>query len=393
MRARCVAGQPAVPSVRLLPDLLLKERLMRFECEREAFASSLKKCVGVSGGKDHPILNNVLITTDDRSLSLKSTDLQLTMRTSVDARVIEPGSVTVPAKLAYDIARILPEPGVTCSVDGSTATIESGSSTFRLPTMPPEDFPSLDGFGTDLTFIPCDRTSLMVALSKISYVIPPAGDPFSVPGAFIHRSGEKLRLVGADGHRLAWSEMSLTALDGLDLGRGVVVPQRGVVEIGKLLELKDEVLLAMDGNRLVVRSGGTILGVELLQEEFPEYQLIVPEERPLHVDFDVDDLKQCLARCQVVTGTPQQAVRLELRPGEAAFIVRNADRGEARNVLPVDWDGEEATVALSVKYLSQTVAACSAEKLRMEWVDPMHACCFVNPVVPGTLHLIMPMVV
>jgi DNA polymerase-3 subunit beta len=92
-----------------------------------------------------PILGNVLLETSEQELTLTATDLDVGIQCRFPlVPPVERGAVTLPARKLTTIIRELPnEPVVFEAKKNHTATIVCGTSNFRVPGLPPEDFPAL----------------------------------------------------------------------------------------------------------------------------------------------------------------------------------------------------------------------------------------------------------
>src|ERR1043166_1116356 len=160
-----------------------------------------------------PILANVLIVAEKGQVSFIATDMDLEMRETVPADVAKPGSKTAPAHTLYEIVRKLPEGAqVEISSEGSRnqISLSSGRSSFKLGALPIEDFPQMaEGdlqhrftltVGDLKTLI--DRTRFAMSVEETRYYLN---------GIYLHttkaKSGQVLRAVATDGHRLARIEM------------------------------------------------------------------------------------------------------------------------------------------------------------------------------------------
>jgi len=72
---------------------------------------------GMSSRSTLPILSGILLGTSDGSLTLQSTDLEVSVRHSVPALVEMAGQTVVPGKLLNDIVRTLPDAAVTMETE------------------------------------------------------------------------------------------------------------------------------------------------------------------------------------------------------------------------------------------------------------------------------------
>ena len=118
---------------------------MKITCSRDELAAKLGVVSrGLSTRGTVQILAGVLLQVQDGSLELAATDMELSLRTKLEANVEGEGSAVVPGRLLTDIVRLLPEEEVVLEhrVDESTVYVSSGSSESRLRTYAVEDFPS-----------------------------------------------------------------------------------------------------------------------------------------------------------------------------------------------------------------------------------------------------------
>jgi len=124
---------------------------------------------------------------------------------------------------------------------------------------------------------------------------PPEEDHFSVAGLYWHAvEPNQLRFVSCDGHRLAYFQTSEESFPNLGMEKGVIIPRKGVQEIIRILEKESEASLSIDENCLILKTPGSVLSVQLLDAEFPEYQLIIPEERPFSLELSWEAFSRLL---------------------------------------------------------------------------------------------------
>lgn len=367
---------------------------MKFDIDRDAFAEALSRAVGVAGHEQSlPVLRNLLLrTSGDKEIEILATDLELSIKTQAAAVVNESGATTVPAKELLTIVRSLLDPSVSVQLKENKIVLTSGKSRRTLPTIPAEDFPHLDLDEThDLKS--CDRVALSKALSKTMYAIPGKDDPFSLPGIFLHAPAPNVaRCVASDGHRLACCDIPASSLGGMILGSGVVIPRKGVIEIAKLLDKEQELSMSLSEKGLLVKTPKALLFVRPLASEFPDYTVIIPEERPSFMAFDLAEMERRVKSMSVITDVKWKAIGLSLQPGNLTLDVRHGDGEEASDELQVEYEGDAFKTHLNLKYLLNVIACSTGDTCRMEWLDTMHGIIFKEVSDPDALHLIMPMI-
>ena len=77
-------------------------------------------------------------------MHLTTTDLDVGVRGSFEAKVEKAGATTLPARRLFTIIRELPSSEIQIEVDGkNAASIRSGQSFFKILGLPEEEFPPL----------------------------------------------------------------------------------------------------------------------------------------------------------------------------------------------------------------------------------------------------------
>jgi len=369
---------------------------MKIQIDTSLLTGVLQKIINITEKRTNiPILSNTLIkAVDQNTIEISATDLEISYRTEVTGLIETPGMTTVSARKLLEVVRELPYERISLEdVPGSRLLVHAGRARFELQTIPAEDFPHLN-FHEGSEFSKCDASLLRSALDKTVYGVPSEEDHFSVAGLYWHFvEPDRFRFVSCDGHRLAYFEIPQSSFPKLALETGIVIPRKGVQEIVRVLEKETEAFLSFDENCLILRTSGTLLSIQLLDAEFPDYQVIIPDERPFSVELNWEAFFSALKRMAVLTNPRWRHVRFTLRDNSLELQAGDPEIGNADDVLDVEYQGEEFAVAFNVKYLLETMQSIVSEKVRFEWLDGFHGGVFVGPDDPKYFSLIMPMIV
>ena len=91
-----------------------------------------------------PILEGILIQTNDNEIKLTTYDLEIGIEYVIECEVKEQGSTVVNAIMFSEIIRKLPDTEISISVNANNLLeIECEGSLYKLATMNPEEFPEL----------------------------------------------------------------------------------------------------------------------------------------------------------------------------------------------------------------------------------------------------------
>ena len=118
---------------------------MKFICEREKLLKAINSVVkGVASKTTMPILEGILIQTNDNEIKLTTYDLEIGIEYIMDCEIKEQGSTVVNATMFSEIIRKLPNSDIKISVNNNNLLeIECEGSLYKLATMNPDEFPEL----------------------------------------------------------------------------------------------------------------------------------------------------------------------------------------------------------------------------------------------------------
>src|SRR5262249_34138213 len=142
---------------------------LKLTCSREELVEKLAVVArAVSMRPTVQILSGIWLQARDGTLELAATDMELSLRSSLDANISEPGTVVVPGRLFVDIARLLPAGDVEIahSPEEGRVSVISGSASYSLHTHAAEDFPRLPDVDAVQTFSVA-REALLETITRV----------------------------------------------------------------------------------------------------------------------------------------------------------------------------------------------------------------------------------
>jgi len=316
-----------------------------------------------------PILANVLIEARDDGVTLAATDLEVAVVARHAAKVKTPGSVTVGAKKLYEIARELEHSEVALSADDARVTITCGPAKFNLLSTSPEEYPSVPG-AENATFASLDTALLAELIDHTLYASSTDETRYNLNGVFVESSdGKRIRFVATDGYRISMIERSVPN-EVPFLGKGIIVPRKGVSEIRKLCDEADGALeLGVGDGFLLVRRPDLLLTTRLIDGEYPNYRQIFPKSHRVRVLIEREKLLHAVRRISLMAQERSRGFRFVLADGQLDLSASNPDLGEARELLPVEYQGERFETAFNARYLLDVLGAMTAKEIAIELTE------------------------
>jgi DNA polymerase-3 subunit beta len=345
-----------------------------------------------------PILANIHIDAQksgkDGLLELAATDLEVGIRSTHAADVTKPGKITVSAKKLYEILRELPEEPVQIeATPNAYLSLRCARAAFDLAGNAAEEYPALPVLVPEET-VSVAGLLLGQMIERTMYAASADETRYNLNGVFVEYISEtqKLRMVATDGHRLAYVDRPL-GVDLKKLGRGVIIPRKGLSELKRLVDEddSDEVELGFEGSNALVRKRGVTLSMRLIEGEFPNYRQVIPQPGKHQIVMPTEPLVQALRRVIVIAAERSRAVKLELGAGTLRLSSNNPDVGDAREELDADYMGEELALAFNARYLLDALSYLGAKEVRLGFQDAVSPAQVAPADDPDSLAVVMPM--
>jgi DNA polymerase III subunit beta len=345
--------------------------LSKFELLRELAATQ-----GVVERKTTiPILSNYLFEAGGDRLSLTATDLDLSLRTSCNAKVKKEGSCTIPARKLHDYVKLLPDADITIKLlENHWVSIRCGRSNTKMVGMARSNFPSLPVFPTaGVVKIPAQVLRGMIA--RTSFAIASEESRYTLNGALMVLKPESITMVATDGHRLAHVERIGEKFEGVSGELKTLVPKKAMDELRTLVDSTDveTIEFAKDESTLFFRIGPRLLTSRQLTGQFPNYEAVLPKDNNKIVSLHGDDLAGAISRVAQFADERSRAVRLKLEKGELKLSASSTETGESEDSIETDYDGEPLTVGFNAQYISDFLKAVGSGDVRLELKDPQSA--------------------
>jgi DNA polymerase-3 subunit beta len=322
-----------------------------------------------------PILSNYLFEAGGDKLSLTATDLDLSLRTSCNAKVKKEGSCTVPARKLHDYVKLLPDADITIKLlENHWVSIRCGRSNTKMVGMAKSNFPTLPTFPTaGVVKIPAAVLRGMIA--KTGFAIANEESRYTLNGALMVLKPESITMVATDGHRLSHIERSGEKFEGVSGEMKTLVPKKAMDELKSLLDSTDAETIdfAKDESTLYFRIGGRLLTSRQLTGQFPNFEAVLPKDNTKSVTIHGDEFSAAISRVAQFADERSRAVRIRLDKGELKISASSTETGESEDSIEVSYNGDAMTIGFNAQYLIDFLKAVGAGDVKLELKDPQSA--------------------
>jgi DNA polymerase-3 subunit beta len=351
---------------------------MRVVCGKDELAEKLGVVGrGVSTRTSVQILAGIMVRATAGRLHLSATDMEISVRDSLEAQVEEEGAVVVPGRLLVDIVRLLPAGEVMLEhrADEGVARLTCGSASYQLNTYAAEDFPRLPEIQAESAFT-VDREVFLDTIARVGRSASRDESRPVLTGILVRFEGEKLVMAATDSYRLSVKETALPAGPGLELE--AIVPARALQELGRVGQGADSdtIEIGVQENQIVFGVDGVWLTARRIDGQFPNYKQLLPEQFEAEVHLPREELLDVVRRTGLLAQR-KSPLRLRFAEGELTVSAQTQDVGEARESLPAGYDGETMEIGFNAEFLRDGLESVTDDTVRIKLISPLR---------PGLLH-------
>lgn len=312
-----------------------------------------------------PILAGVRLEAIDGTLQLSAFNYAISARHHIEAGVDEAGSALVLGKLLADITKSLPAAKTYLSTDGSTMTITSGKSTFTMQLMPDAEYPDLPVIPSKLGQV--DAQTFTQAVTQASVAVSREENRPVLTGIRVQFQGDKVIMSSTDRFRLSRSSFTWTP-ENPDTNATALVRGALLRDVARSLDEHQNIVVDFDTENpslLGFENAGRVSTSQLIDGEFPAVDRLYADEYPIHAVINKQDLISAIKRVSLVAER-NAPIRMAFTSQELTLTAGTADEAQAKEILDIDMDGEDITVAFNPTYLIEGLSAIAEPFVRMK---------------------------
>ena len=321
-----------------------------------------------------PILSNLLCEASGNRLTITATDLELSIRTSCEAKVKKEGAGTIPAKKLLELVRLLPDEEIKFKLlENHWVQVTCDRKSYKLVGMSKENFPALPNFPHALVQIPAKLLAGLIA--KTTFAISLEESRYTLNGALLVLKPGSVTMVATDGHRLAMVEMD-HKFEGLSSETRVLVPKKAMNEVQRLAaESGDDALVdfGQDESHLFFQFGRRLLTCRKLTGQFPNYEAVLPRDANKTIVLERGELQDALRRVSQLADQRSHAVKFMLAKEGVEISASSPEYGEAKEVIDKEFKGDPIAIGFNAQYLLDFLGAAADGPISFELKDEQSA--------------------
>ena len=350
---------------------------MKIVCYRDNILKALNSVVkGVASKTTMPILEGILIQTNDNEIKLTTYDLEIGIEYVMECEVKEQGSTVVNAIMFSEIIRKLPDTEIYITLnENNLLEIECEGALYKLTTMNPEEFPELPKIEVENS-IDLEQNMLRNMIRRTIFAVSNEENRPIFTGCLFEVENNKLNVVAVDGFRLALRSIYLqTKVNDFK----AVIPGKTLSEVNKILQdsfehikigiAKNQALFEMENCKIVTR---------ILDGEFLNYKSVIPSNWETRIRVNKSNLQNSFERISLISASSiekekKYPVRVSIDIGKLRISCTN-QTGEEKEELYVSTEGKNIEAGFNPKYFLDSLKAIDDEEVFVEFGTSISPC-------------------
>lgn len=342
---------------------------MKFKTNKEEMFKTLQRVQNAISTKTTlPILSNILVEAEKKSLKITATDLDIGISAETPINVENEGGTTIPAKKFIDIIKELPKDNevIISTKKNNITNIECGKIIFKIVGLPKDEFPQPPNF-KNKTLITTPQKFLKNMISMTIFAVSNDETRYVLNGVLFNIKEKKIKLAATDGRRLAVIEKELPNKTPTE--KTAIIPTKTIQELSRLLEESGNVNILFDENQVLFDLGKTKIISRLIEGEFPNYEQVIPKETKEKITVDRNAFLAAARRASILTNPESMGIKINVSKNKMAISKNTPYMGEVREDLGVLYRGKDLTVGFNPNYIIEVLKIIDTKEISFELMD------------------------
>ena len=343
---------------------------MKFICEREKLLKAINSVVkGVASKTTMPILEGILIQTNDNEIKLTTYDLEIGIEYIIESTIEEQGSTVVNAIMFSEIIRKLPDTEISITLnENNLLVIECEGSLYKLATMNPEEFPELPKINIENS-IELDQKMLKSMVRKTIFAVSMEENRPVFTGCLFEIVNNKINVVAVDGFRLAWAS---NFLEKQSNDFKAVIPGKTLNEVNKIVtDSFEPIKIGVSKNQALFQMENCKIVTRLLDGEFLNYSSVIPKNWETRIRVNRKDIQECFERISLISASiaekeKKYPVKVKIEVGKVTISCTN-QTGDAKEEIYLETQGKELEAGFNPKYFLDALKVIDDEEIFIDF--------------------------
>ncbi|MEE1166813.1 MAG: DNA polymerase III subunit beta [Treponema sp.] len=361
---------------------------MKFTFDRDAMIKEISIAQEIITNKSPlSILSNILLIAKDGTLTIKATDSSVNFITQIPVDIIEEGSTTIFCDKFMGFLSNTPSGEVEFEQNDIKVIIKPTSKKikFQLNSIASAKFADVPA-ANDVPFFEFSSKEFKQMIEQTIISVSEDVNRFFLTGVYFTKQDDKFVMVSTDAKRLSIISKDLPGVDF----PSSIVPTKVLKCILKNASDEGNIQIAIVDKLIFFRFANYEFSSKLIEGQYPNYQKVIPESQSFTFQVLKSDLESALRMTDIMIDKKYKRILFKLTPGNLTLISPESEIGTADEEIPCRYDGEEVTIVLNNKYITDDIKNIDTEYVAFEFTDPGKAITIRPEPAEDYFHIVMP---
>lgn len=316
----------------------------------------------VSKNSSLPILNNILLKTENGRLKVSATNLEIGINYIIGAKIEEVGQIAVPARIISDFIGNIVDDKVSLTTKNNVLSINSEKYKTQILGFDAKDFPIIPKIKSKpLAVIPTKilKNSFMTVLDSVAL----SETRPELAGVYVNFDNDKIVFAATDSFRLTERTVDFKNINK----HSFIIPRNTVVELIRIAgELEGDLSFNTSDNQISLFNDDFEIVSRIVDGNYPDYKKIIPEKSVSRVLVNKNELDKTI-RIAGLFSTNISDIKINCLEGKMALLAKNSDKGEIETIIDASLKNQPFEVSLNFHYLLDGLKVFDTDKIIIEF--------------------------
>jgi len=310
------------------------------------------------------ILENFLFEIKDGSLTINATDLEISMKSSINIVSEENMSLVVPAKLTHDILRSLGDTTVYFEItQNGKINLKTDNGVYSISYLDGQEFPEIPTFPTgadDIFEVDMNGLDLKGALDISAFAMSKEEMRPAMMGTYLLFESDGMRFVTTDGHRLVNQLKKNIKVETED---EYIIPEKAVSVLQKILDEKD-IKIFLSKTHMSFKLNDIELITRLIGQKYPDYKSVIPLENEFELKLQTKEIHNAIKRMMLFSSTSStKRVKFSVTENNLEISAEDVDMGNSgKESVRCEYNGSPIDIGFNSQYINDVLSHLTSEK-------------------------------
>lgn len=317
----------------------------------------------VSKNVSLPILNTILLKTENNRLKISATNLEMGIKYWINSKVNKDGEIAVPIRIFSDFINNINDEKINLISDKNIILINSGHYKTQILGLDTKEFPILPKIRNQQE-VKIPSKSFRNALLSVLDAVSLSETRPEIAGVFVNIKKDRMELAATDSFRLAEKILPIKS----DFEKSIIIPRNTVLELIRICDTVDQELsVSISGdNQFFVLGDDYEFISRLIDGHFPEYKRVIPEKFIFSISVNRGDFERGIRMASVFSSNIFD-VKLRVMGGLIQIKAQNSDKGEILADIPCSSKDGSFEISINYHYLLDGLKSIPSDNLVIQY--------------------------